>query len=174
MDWRYLCVIGGLTLGQNAAAYDLLLNVNGAIAANGCQVSAASQNMTVAFGNVALKQFYATNIPWGKRQFIIELVNCGADASAVKVTFTGNTDPNNGTLLALNQESDEVATGVGIELLDMNSQSVPIGEQMASALPINASPGATNQFVFYAQYRSTGAVTEGVSNATANFVLEYQ
>ncbi|WP_158484772.1 fimbrial protein [Pseudomonas chlororaphis] len=172
MNWRYLCAVGMLAFCHNAVAYDLLLNVSGTIAANGCTVSADSQNMTVTFGNVATKQFFANQTPWAKRKFVIQLERCGSAATEVKVSFNGIADSDNSDLLKITQDAG-AASGLGIEILDMNGVTIPIGTQMASALPIDATPGGTNQLVFYAQYRSTGPVTVGPANATANFVLEY-
>lgn len=172
MNWRYCCAIAGMFFYHSAAAYDALIYVYGAVADNGCRVSINSQNMTVDFGNVSTKQFYSENIPWAKRKFVIDLESCGPAAKGVKVTFTGDADLVNPKLLAVKQEGD-FATGVGVEFLDMNGVVIPLGVQLDSELLIDPAL-ATNQLEFQAQYRSTGPVTTGAANATANFVLEYQ
>lgn len=172
MEKRFLWVIAGWTFCHHAAAYDVLVNINGAIAANGCMVSFASQQMTVDFGNVATKQFYAKGILWGKQKFVIGLERCGDDATAVKVSFKGDADADDADLLQLTP-GEGVAKGLAIEILDMNSASIPINSQ-ASVSPISKVEG-DNNLLFYAQYRSTtSTVTAGPANATANFVLEYQ
>ena len=172
MEKRFLWVIAGWTFCHHAAAYDVLVNINGAIAANGCMVSFASQQMTVDFGNVATKQFYARDNPWGKQKFVIGLERCGGDATAVKVSFQGAADTDNADLLQLTQ-GNGIATGLAIEILGVNSEVIPINTQ-TSALTITPT-AVKNELLFYAQYRSTAtAVTAGAANATANFVLEYQ
>lgn len=172
MGKRFLWVIAGWTFCHHAAAYDVLVNINGAIAANGCMVSFASQQMTVDFGKVATKQFYASGIPWGKQKFVIGLERCGGDARAVRVSFQGAVDTDNPNLLQLIQ-GDSFAKGLAIEILDVTGASIPINTQ-ASASLISQVEG-NNNLLFYAQYRSTtSTVTAGPANATANFVLEYQ
>ncbi|MFL1552210.1 fimbrial protein [Pseudomonas sp. D47] len=172
MEKRFLWVIAGWIFCHYAAAYDVLVNINGAIAANGCMVSFASQQMTLDFGNVATKQFYARDIPWGKQKFVIGLERCGGDATAVKVSFQGAADTDNADLLKLTPE-EGIVKGLAIEILDVNSASIAINTQ-TSAFPISQVEG-NNKLLFYAQYRSTAStVTAGPANATVNFVLEYQ
>ncbi|NMX56247.1 fimbrial protein [Pseudomonas sp. WS 5146] len=171
MSWRYLCALSGWLFCQHASAYDLLLSVQGAIADNGCVVSADSQNMTVAMGDIALKQFYANDVAFGKTQFVIKLENCGVLASGVKVTFQGAANSENSELLELTQEPD-TAPGLAIEILDANNARLPINTKMATAIVIK--PSTSNNLVFYAQYRAVDVVDAGVANATANFLLEYQ
>ncbi|NVZ55833.1 fimbrial protein [Pseudomonas edaphica] len=171
MSWRYLCALSGWLFCQHASAYDLLLSVQGAIADNGCVVSADSKNMTVPMGDIALKQFYANDVAFGKTQFVIKLENCGVLASGVKVTFQGAANSENSELLELTQESD-TAPGLAIEILDANNARLPINTKMATAIVIK--PSTSNNLVFYAQYRAVDVVDAGVANATANFILEYQ
>ncbi|MGZ0719073.1 fimbrial protein [Pseudomonas palleroniana] len=173
MGWRYLYVLSGWVFCLNATAYDLLLGVEGVIADNGCVVSADSQNMTVTMGNVALKQFYADDVAFGQRQFVIRLERCSALASGVKVTFEGAANVDNAELLQLTQESN-VATGLAIEILDNNNERIPINIKMSAPLEINVAAGASKDLMFYAQYRSVGVVSAGSANSTANFILEYQ
>lgn len=175
MDWRYFFVLGGLTFCHAVSAYDLLLNVKGTISNNGCMVSADSQMLNVVFGNVAQKQFYAKDVAFAKLQFVIKLEHCGSETTGVKVTFEGPPHPDNPDLLALNETPGlDFATGLGIEILDATGIKLPIGIQIPSTLPIDAAPGAVNELVFYAQYRSTGPVTLGIADAISTFVLEYQ
>lgn len=172
MKIRFFCIISSFIFCHQAAAYDVLVNINGEIASNGCIVSAASQQITLDFGNVSIKQFYASGIHFLKRPLVISLEKCGHNATAVKVSFQGAPDSKNSKLLQLTQ-GPGVAMGLAIEILDMNRDIVPINTQ-TSALTINHL-APNNDLLFYAQYRSTAiTVTPGTANATANFVLEYQ
>ncbi|MBS7560109.1 fimbrial protein [Pseudomonas sp. RC4D1] len=170
MGWRYISVLLGSTLACNAVAYDLLLNVNGTIAANGCMVSAQSQNMLVDFHNVAIKQFYTNGTPFGKKKFVISLENCGADAKTVKVKFEGAPDLHNQELLALTG-GDGVASGLAIEIMDKDSTTLTVN---SFSTPFIIAKSPKIDFEFYAQYRSTGPVTVGMANAVVKFVMEYQ
>lgn len=173
MRWHYLCLVLGGMFTCNAFAYDLLLDIRGAISSNGCMVSTNSQNMLIEFDNVATKQFYTNQTPWAKKKFIISLESCGADTTGVKVGFKGSPHPDNNDFLALmNMGEPGFASGLGIEILDSVDTTLPINGIMANYKKI--TPGLITYLEFSAQYRSTGRVTVGKANGIATFILEYE
>ena len=156
----HLFAVGVFATG--AAAHDGQVNITGTIQGNTCIVDTDSKNMTVDMGTVASKQFYEAGVTTAARPFTIKLVKCGDAASAVGVTFHGTLDG----------KDNRLATGMGIALLDLNRQLIPLNTE---SIEYPLTPGAqTVTLDFYAQYMANGAtVTSGRANATATFVLNY-
>ena len=151
-----------------AVAHDGQVNITGSIQGNTCVVDTDSKNMTVDMGTVASKQFYEAGVTTQAHAFTIKLVKCGDAASAVGVTFHGTLDGKDSRLLAI----EGGARGVGIALLDLNRQMVPLNTESIE-YPLTPGAQAVN-LDFFAQYMANGAtVTSGQANATATFVLNY-
>ncbi|MGS2871651.1 fimbrial protein [Enterobacter huaxiensis] len=157
---------------QNAAqAHDGQINITGTIQSNTCIVDTDSQNMTVNMGNVASKQFNQTGATAAVQAFIIKLAKCGDAARSVSVTFSGTVDSHDDRLLGIDGGST-AATGMGIAILDLNRQLVPLNTQ---SVKYPLTPGAQSvNLNFFAEYMANGdTVMAGDANATATFVLNY-
>lgn len=140
------------------------------ILANSCNVSQDSQSQTVDLATWASRQFAATPQSPVPTRFVITLENCGA-AAGVEITFNGDVDSVDGTLLALSQDS--TAANLGVAILDEDRNRIAIGQpSQVYALAANAQ---SVPLVFYGQYVATGGpVTAGSANADATFTLTYQ
>ncbi|MCU6306352.1 fimbrial protein [Enterobacter quasiroggenkampii] len=154
-----------------AQAHDGQINITGTIQSNTCIVDTDSQNMTVDMGNVASRQFSQAGATSTPQPFMIKLVKCGDAASGVSVTFKGTVDSRDNQLLAIDSGS-AAATGMGIAILDLNRQVVPLN---ASSAKYPLTPGMQSvDLNFFAEYRANGdTVKAGDANATASFVLNY-
>lgn len=143
------------------------INITGAIRDNTCTLSSDDLEKNVELGTVSNKQFYATGATLPMVPFSLNLVNCGPAVSTVSVTFSGNTDQNNTSVLAVDAGG---ATGLGVQLLDINKKPLIIGT------PANAyvlKPGNV-ELKFYARYIATlDKVTSGAANAATTFVFTY-
>lgn len=168
-----LTLLATLSLAwQNAAqAHDGQINITGTIQSNTCIVDTDSQNMTVDMRNVASKQFYQAGATAAAQSFVIKLVKCGDAATAVSVTFNGTVDGRDNRLLAIDKGS-AAATGMGIAILDLNRQIVPLNTQ---SINYPLTPGAQSvNLSFFAEYMANGdTVKAGDANATATFLLNY-
>jgi type 1 fimbria pilin len=157
----------------NAWAHDVTINITGSIIDSTCIVAAGSDNAVVQLGNVAAKQFTQTGDTSTKIPFTINLEKCGASTTGVAVTFVGNQDADNSSVLALDSTSDS-AEGVGIAILDDTQTAVPPNTASKTYLIDGASGQTSASLAFYAQYMATRpTVTAGTANASATFTLMY-
>ena len=151
-----------------------VVEFSGEIVDSSCNVSTASKKQTVDLGRWAKTFFTGTGVETTKTPFTISVDNCPASVTTVAVLFTGVTDATDPTLLALNTGS--VATGVGIKLYQAGSTPTPISLGSVCALPISAENVVSNKadLKFMADYISTtGNVTAGSANGTADFLMVY-
>lgn len=148
------------------------ITVSGTIQNTSCTVSTGTADQTVFLGDISSKQFYQAGASSLPMQFTIDLQNCTGSMSGVTVTFNGQPDNTDPSLLALDS-GDYAASGLGIAILDVNRTLIPLNNPSSNyAIDINDTD---NQLVFYAQYRSTAStVNSGSATATATFDLTYQ
>lgn len=147
-----------------------VVEFSGEIVDSSCNVSTASKKQTVDLGRWAKTFFTGSGVETTKIPFTISVDNCPASVTTVAVLFTGVTDATDPTLLALNTGS--VATGVGIKLYQAGSTPTPISLGSVSAAENVVSNKADLKFM--ADYISTtGNVTAGSANGTADFLMVY-
>jgi len=146
------------------------LQITATIVAKTCNVSANSKNKSIEMGRVAGKTFLNSDHS-PPVVFYINLEKCSAATKGLKVTFSGDTDSKNNTLLAL--KGGDAAKNIGIAILDWNSQRLPIG-QPSSFIPLESGSDEV-AMKFYSQYVATGGgIIPGPANADATFAIEYQ
>ncbi|MFI3014248.1 fimbrial protein [Klebsiella aerogenes] len=161
-----------LTLwAAHGTAHDGTVNVTGRIVDKTCVVSADSTTQLVTFGNVSSKTFSRSGEGSRYEPFTINLEKCGAGASNVSVTFSGNADGRNPALLALTPAPGS-ATGMAIALYDSKKNQLPLSQAGGST---DLSPAqASVALLFYARYLANGEpVSSGTANASATFMLTY-
>lgn len=171
-----LTVLTGLPdAGQAASGTQPVatLEFSGTIVAESCNVDNDSKNQ-----NKYLGQFYASDFPSAGAvtqavPFDIKLTNCTDNITGTRVTFSGAGASGNRSLLALTGEGTSgVASGLGVEVLDKNMNTIPINTT-TEKYPL--VPGDSNVLTFNLRYKSTGAVvTEGHAAATLFFDMRYQ
>jgi len=93
-------------------AADGTINFTGNITSAACTVDTASNNLTVALGNVSSSAFTATGSTASPTAFAINLTNCPATVKSANTKFDGPTNSANPSLIALS--SGQTATGVGV------------------------------------------------------------
>ncbi|WP_213732069.1 fimbrial protein [Citrobacter europaeus] len=170
--WMIFLVAG---LASTAQAENEVPNLtfNGSIIAEGCDVAVASENQTVHIGDFSVAVFSGTGSVSSAKNFEINLENCVGKGS---ITFSGESNTDNGALLALTNATGEgdTASGVAIEILDLNSgapQPLPLGQ--ASSLYTLKS--GDNTLRYQLRYKATqNIVTPGSANAVMYFDMLYQ
>lgn len=153
-------------------AADTFIYVNGKLIGNTCTVSSQSQNMTVKMGNIGAKDFIRPSSDglWAfEFPFSINLTDCQAESTGVKVYFLGSADTNNKELLKITGNG---AQGIAIRLMDENKNPIAIN-QSSKIYEINPESDI-NELFFYARYVLTqDKLTPGPANAVSTFMLEY-
>lgn len=158
--------------GTSAQGAGGQVNFNGSITDSSCNVDSSSTGQTVDLGKWTSTYFTSTGFETTKTPFHIKVTDCPASIKTVAVLFDGARDPSDNTLLA----TTGGAAGVAIKLYeDDKSTAVSLGSvSKAKNVVTGATAGTgTADLEFFADYISTGAVTAGDANGTANFNMIY-
>ncbi|CDN01682.1 TPA: fimbrial protein [Klebsiella quasipneumoniae] len=158
--------------GTSAQGAGGQVNFNGSITDSSCNVDSSSTGQTVDLGKWTSTYFTSTGFETTKTPFHIKVTDCPASIKTVAVLFDGARDPSDNTLLA----TTGGAAGVAIKLYeDDKSTAVSLGSvSKAKNVVTGATAGTgTADLKFFADYISTGAVTAGDANGTANFNMIY-
>ena len=150
------------------------VNFLGEFVTAACAVENSSSNQDITLGQYSTtslkkKGDVTANIP-----FSIKLVDCDNSAyTNVSIAFTGLSKDK--VLLDLNGAGSNaaVATGMSVELLDINSTPVSLNGTDFST-PQTIYEGNT-ELHFNARYKATDdVITSGLANANATFMIKYQ
>jgi len=162
-------VIAGVT--GNAQAADGTIHFTGSISDQTCTIDSGSQSLNVDLGNVAQAALNgAAGIKASPTRFTLLLSQCPDTVTGASVKFDGTPDQLDTTLLALDDDTD-AATGVGIEIANMDGSVIPLH----SASSDYTLAEGNNELRFLARYVSTGAaVTPGKANGTSEFTINYK
>ncbi|WP_202300859.1 fimbrial protein [Dryocola clanedunensis] len=167
-----MAIAGVALMGMtNAArAADGTINFSGEILDQTCAISATSSTMNVDLGKVSKSSLTgAAGTKSAPQPFEINLTSCPAALANATVKFDGTADATNSDLLKITSGTG-VATGVGIEISDVNGV-VPL-HSASMSYPL-AAGGTKLQFT--ARYVSTSAVVgNGTANGVSQFTLNYK
>ncbi|ROS15277.1 type 1 fimbria pilin [Raoultella sp. BIGb0399] len=175
MKRKYLCPLPlaglfALTASASAATYNL--QMTGIILSRTCEVESKTQ--TVNIGQFAARDFSAAGSVSAAKAFNIKLTGCGSAATGALLSFSGASDGNNPSLLALSDTAAAggMASGIGVEILDSKQQTLAIN---SPSPPFYALEPGDNTLSFYLRYKSTqDVVTAGNATAVMYFDLQYQ
>lgn len=152
----------GAALAQDTAT----INVRGSITGSTCSLSISDTDLTI--GTVQQNVFSGVNSASPFSNIGTIATDPACNASTVSMTFTGNADPNNGTLFAVTGG----AAGVGIKLEGQNSsgawqQAIP----NSTTSPIVNAIGTQSFRASYVQ--SAVPLVNGNANATITVLVTY-
>ena len=143
----------------------------GEIYQSACTVTTATKDQTVNIGRYPTSAFPAIGATSGAKAFTIDLENC--EPGDYTLRFDGPMVAGHSDLLSVS-----VAKGVGIEILDNEEKTFPIGQTVSAtdlAYVTIPADGETATFNLKARYRSfEDSVTEGEANASTSFTIEYR
>ncbi|HDC4532621.1 TPA: fimbrial protein [Enterobacter asburiae] len=159
--------------GANAADN---LKFTGTIVASGCNVDMSSANQDVTIGQFSPSDFPTVGTTTEAVKFNITLKECSEDIIGSKILFSGTSDSNDHTLLALSDtgkgSEGKMATGIGVQILDANQNPISINNTDSDVYPLVEGD---NTLDFYLRYKSTKTdVTVGDATAVMYFDVKYQ
>jgi len=160
--------------GVPAYAAETTLAVSGNVIASGCDVDTGSINQKVKIGTFSGKDFPTVGSTSAFKAMNINLSNCYEKLSTIQVKFSGVSDADNPTLLAISDTGGggTLATGVGVELLDNGGKTIPFNEDAPQTFELDEG---NNTLSFLLRYKSTRyPVTAGEASAVMYFDLTYQ
>lgn len=141
-----------------AYAEDVTVNINGSILAQSCNIRSNDLSQNVNFNNINPQDLSSTGATTAKERVNIRLDNCTGDVSAMSYQFSGTGDESNANLLKVTGKStsapEDIATGLAIEILDLNEKQIPLNQVVNLGSTITAS---SYNFGFYLRYRATAA-----------------
>lgn len=161
-------------MNMSAAMADVLGEINirmtGTVVAVGCTVDPGDIGKSVNLGEWATKQLKRAGNSTRPVAFSIHLTNC--TASGVSLAFTGEKDKKDNSLLALNDDGENAAHGVAIQIMDSQQIRIPLGDNASHAVVDKNGNVILN---FYANYVATAddGGTAGVADADSVFTLAY-
>lgn len=172
---RAAVVIGiSILPGMPVRAADTTLAVSGNVVASGCEVDTGGVNQKVKIGTFSGKDFPSVGSTSAFKAMNINLSNCYEKLSTIQVKFSGVSDADNPTLLAISDTGGggTVATGVGVELLDNGGKTIPFNAEAPQTFELDEG---NNTLSFLLRYKSTRyPVTSGEASAVMYFDLTYQ
>ncbi len=139
-----------------------------------CSVDLGSRNILVQFGRVPKDGFKGRGSTTAERKFSIKL-NCKAGQNAqntVYLRMDAKQDPSNEQgVLQPTRGVPNLATGVGIQVVDEKNVPVKFGEEAL----VGTSRNGDYVLNYTARYFQTGnQVTPGRADGTATFSIEYK
>lgn len=139
-----------------------------------CSVDLGSRNILVQFGKVPKDGFKGRGSTTAERKFSIKL-NCKAGQNAqntVYLRMDAKQDPSNEQgVLQPTRGTPNLATGVGIQVVDEKNVPVKFGEEAL----VGTSRNGDYVLNYTARYFQTGKqVTPGRADGTATFSIEYK
>lgn len=171
---RAAVVIGiSLLSGVPVRAAETTLAVSGNVVASGCNVDTGS-NQKVKIGTFSGKDFPSVGSTSAFKAMNINLSGCYDKLTTIQVKFSGISDADNPTLLAITDTGtgEAVATGIGVELLDNGGKTIPFNSDSPQTFELDEG---TNTLSFLLRYKSTRyPVTSGEASAVMYFDLTYQ
>ncbi|UTZ25226.1 fimbrial protein [Vibrio campbellii] len=136
-----------------------------------CEVEPNSKGVNVSLGTFNTGTLQSAGGLSSPVPFSLVL-NCPRSGPSVaSVTFDGQKDPFDETLLALNPDP-RVAKGLAVRINDEDGTKIPLSNPSATKSLVN---GKLNELHFSAQYQIiTGQnLKPGIANATASFTVNY-
>lgn len=165
-----------LTAGAAQAASDTaVVTITGRVLANTCTIDSGSATQTVTLPDIADRDIRGKGTTGGATDVVIVLKNCGASASGVVVSASGNPDTDDTTAFtnAVAQD-DGGATGVGVYFFqtDGTTKFLPGGTVTQTS---TLTPSVDNTLTYKASYVGTSdAVTAGTFSTVVNMTFDYQ
>lgn len=160
-------------LSHYALAGDpVTLNITGTVVASPCEVSAASENMTIDLGGgkdlqTADLNAAGSNSPWVP--ITVSLDNCPAGTSSVTATFHGTSDAGDPATLYSNTGT---ATNVAVQLEGKSEE--PYGDGKTSSITIaDATDGKPTWNLQTRAFSKTGGVTPGTISSVITMTFAY-
>ncbi|MCU6361303.1 fimbrial protein, partial [Enterobacter quasiroggenkampii] len=122
--------------------------------ASGCDVDTGSVNQKVKLGTFSGKDFPTIGSTSAFKAMNINLSNCYEKLSTIQVRFSGVSDADNPTLLAVTDTGSggTIATGVGVELLDNGGKTIPFNADAPQTFELDEG---NNTLSFLLRYKST-------------------
>lgn len=168
-----LLLLGGSKI---VFAADVMVQVNGNILAQSCNVKSSDAIQNVIFDDLNASNFPTVGTTSQEKRVTIGLENCSGAIKNLSYQFSGEADSLDSSLLKIkgngSSTSNVLATGLAIEILDANKNSIPLNVLQSANQSITAT---SYDFIFYLRYKSVSStVTSGDASSILYLDMFYE
>ena len=159
---------------QTASATDGTITFNGTVTAGTCSTITAGTANVVTLPTVSTTTLNAAGATAGSTLFNIVVSGCSGGTPAiasVATNFEVGSGVNAAGRIINTGAAGTAATGVDLQLTDINGTAINIGSSSPSTPVALASGGAT--MPFYVRYYATAAATAGAVKGTVAYSVVY-
>lgn len=153
LGFLYVSLITATTYLQAA---DVQIVLEGSILGQSCNINSNQLTKTVTFNDIMLSDFAGVGSTTKSEKMIINLSGCTGNVQTLSYQFSGEADDINPELFKIKGSSDVgengIASGLGIEVKDINSRIMIPNEKFPLSRPIRTS---TYDLEFNISYKST-------------------
>lgn len=167
----FISILG--LLSHSAIAEDVMVQITGAILPQSCNVKSSDLTKNVIFDDIDPQDLTPVGATTASKKVSIALENCTGNVSGMSYMFSGTSDTSNPNLLKVigksNVSPEGVASGLAIEILDMNNQSISLNKKQSFSQKITTS---NYDFDFYLRYKSISQKIEA-GDASSLLYLDF-
>lgn len=177
LSTKYIISIFMSTLffSSTSFAADVILQINGRVLGQSCNVKSSDLTKNVQFDDLDPKSFPSIGSVSQDQMVTIGLENCTGELPDVTYQFSGEADDTNANLLKVTgggSSTGNLASGLAIEILDSNKASIPLNQLQKLSQTIST---ATYDFNFYLRYKSVKPnITAGDASSILYFDIYYE
>jgi len=159
---------------HSTIAEDVRVQITGAVLAQSCNVKSSDLTKNVIFDDINPQALTPTGATTAPKKVTIALENCTGNVNSMSYMFSGSGDDGNPDLLKItggrpDAASEGLASGLAIEILDMNKKAIPLNQKQTFSQKITTS---NYNFNFYLRYKSTSQTIEA-GDASSLLYLDF-
>lgn len=161
-----------ISIGAQAASESATINISANVVANTCTPDWTAAGKDVNMNRVSVDDFGSDKIG-ATQQFTLNLTECGAGTTKVKVTASGIADTTDSTLFS--NTLAEGASGVGVGVWGGPTQATQLNPAGNNSVEYAVSNNAVNM-TFLTKLMKTGteAVTAGNLKSIVTLTVDYE
>lgn len=159
---------------HSATAEDVRVQITGAVLAQSCNVKSSDLTKNVIFDDINPQDLTPAGATTAAKKVTVALENCTGNVNSMSYMFSGSGDDSNPNLLKVtgsrpDASSEGLASGLAIEILDMNKNAIALNQKQTLSQNITASG---YDFNFYLRYKSTSQTIEA-GDASSLLYLDF-
>lgn len=177
MNKKYKFILFNLSFiwSFSTYAWDVQIAISAQIVGQSCNVNSADLTKNINFPDIDPRDFNSVGDYTEAQKFSINLKDCTGNVRNLNYKFSGDADDLNPNLFKImgsnGANSDGIAKGLGIEVLDASKRIIPINTGVQLNENITAK---TYDLNFYIRYKSTDLnVTAGDASSILYLDIYY-
>ncbi|WP_426762179.1 fimbrial protein [Hafnia paralvei] len=176
MSYKEIVCVFFISLASNCYAVDGKINFSGTIIKTACTFS----DVNVELGTYPVTQFPKVGDHSLETTFVLPLTTCPVSNNIphFRILFEAdqvNTDHPNLIQVGNGNVGSDIATGVGIQIMDAATRTVmPLNTSSEMTYPITGANININLLAYYQSYVPQEDITEGEADASVDVTFDYR